>query len=105
MVGERSATGACADDDDVKMILARHLHPHFLPFPSLLSYLDQIVAAFPGVALRPEKGESNRRLLLGGDRNIDKFNSESGCRRWSILDRMPLVVCPMKTERSRNLDS
>src|ERR1700691_2369287 len=70
MIGERSTTSSSADDDDVKMILLRHLHPHFLPFPSSLSHLNQVVAAFPGVARRPEKGESNWRFLPGSDRNI-----------------------------------
>ena len=74
MVGESSTTSSGTDNDDVKTILLRHLHPHFLPFPLSLSYLNQIVAALPRVALRPEKGESNRRLLRCGDWNIEEFN-------------------------------
>jgi hypothetical protein len=61
--------------------------------------------AFPGIAFWPEKGESNRRSLRCGDRNIDELDSESGCRRRSVVDGTPFVVRPMETERSRNLDA
>ena len=37
MVGECSATGACANDDYVKMILVRHLQPSLPPI-SIITY-------------------------------------------------------------------
>src|ERR1019366_5676747 len=62
----------------------------------------RIFAAFPGVALWPEKSESNRCLLGCGDGYIDELNTKGGGPRRGIPDRSPLVVGPMKTEGSQN---
>src|ERR1700728_4023152 len=90
MVGEGPATGARADDDDVKMILLRHLQSFFLPI-SIITY-------GPTSTIWSQLSQE----LLSGQKKVNRIGarcaavigmSTNSTPKLLVADRVSLTVC------------
>ena len=47
---------------------------------AIVGHRNFVISLLPVIYLRPEEGETNGGVLVGGDRQIDKLNSQGRCR-------------------------